>query len=207
MANLKIRNRFSKSVDKFSLFYLGSRIFSDQMFKSIYALLNKKVQAKAFSNKNFPGLLKASNIQRYFSKSSTIKLPFEKHRNIKDFVRVVYRRLEKPSQEYNELSKVFLQSGEIDPAKLEEARKKMEGLSNHHMIFEQLHNLLTSLEELQKMKKETSETDLETIELLNEEIENAEDLLIETEEKAVQLLVPPDQYDDCNNINIEIRPG
>ena len=177
------------------------------MLKRIFAGLSKNVQARAYANKNLTGLLKNYSIQRYFSVSRSQKLPFEKHREIKEFLRVVYRRLEKPSKEYTELSKMFLQSGEIDPSKLEETRKKMDEISNQHAIFEQLHNLLTSLEELHKMKKETKETELETIEILEEEIENAEDLLQETEEKAIELLVPPAQYDDCNAINIEIRPG
>jgi protein subunit release factor A len=83
----------------------------------------------------------------------------------------------------------------------------MAAVEQEHTVFEQYHNILTSLEELKKMKSETPPKDMETHELLEEEIENSQELLQEAEEKAIELLVPPDKYDDCNLINIEIRPG
>ena len=139
--------------------------------------------------------------------SRTQKLPFESHSEVKEFRRVLYRKLEEHNKVYSENAQLFLKSGELEPAKLEEARVKMAEVEQHHTAFEQLHNLLTGMEEIQKMKKETPEKDIETHELLDEEMENSEDLLEEVEAKAIELLVPPDQYDDCNSINIEIRPG
>jgi len=147
-------------------------------------------------------------LKRGFAKvSKTEKLPFEKHHEIRDFQRVVYRKLDEHNKVYTENAALFLKSGELEPAKLEEARVKMAAVEQQHTVFEQYHNILTSLEELKKMKSETPPKDMETHELLEEEIENSEELLHEAEEKAIELLVPPDKYDDCNLINIEIRPG
>ena len=147
------------------------------------------------------------NQQRYFASYKNQKLPFEKYREVKELFRTIYHKLEKPSSEYNEFSKLFMSTSPVDPSKLEETRIKMHENLQHHTIFQELHNILSSLEEIAKMKKESPDTDLETQDLLDEETENFEAMLEEVQVKAVDLLVPADIYDSYNSINIEIRPG
>ena len=71
-----------------------------------------------------------------------------------------------------------------------------------------MHNAILSLEDLYKMKKEADvNNDKETREFVNEEIENFLELLKETEDTAIDILIPKDKYDDVPTVDIEIRPG
>ena len=81
-------------------------------------------------------------VKRGFAKfSKTEKLPFENHHEIRDFQRVVYRKLEEHNKLYSENAALFLKSGELEPAKLEEARVKMAEVEQQHQVFEQYHNI------------------------------------------------------------------
>lgn len=181
------------------------------MFKTVCRVLTKDI---SFSSRQitlpFPPhtLLRNAQFKRFFSSSlKDTKLSFEKYSEFTPLQRTLHHRLSRASQEYLQLAKVFMNNETEDPKKLEETRLRMEELNSSHQVFEQLHNLLVSVEDISKMKKDPSSQDKDSQDLLNEELENCEALLEEIEESAVELLIPPEKYDKCSSINIEIRPG
>ena len=56
------------------------------------------------------------------------------------------------------------------------------------------------------MKKE-AQGDKETLDFIEEEQGEAEDRLDEIEEKVIDLLIPAEEYDDCQSVKLEVRAG
>ena len=72
-------------------------------------------------------------------------------------------------------------------------------------IFKRLQGFADELEDLEDMGKENP--DQETLQFINDEQMNYRNLLEELEEKAIEFLIPVSRWDDCMNVDIEIRPG
>lgn len=140
--------------------------------------------------------------ERYFS-NQTIFKNFE----MKDMTKTFYKRLKNLSEEYSILSSQLMKENQgMAPQELEKLRRRSEEILAQHEAFQEYDALLKGLDDLHKMKNE-AKGDKETLEFAEEEIATYEEKIQEIEERIVQLLVPPEEYDDCEAIKLEVRAG
>lgn len=141
-------------------------------------------------------------VERYFSNEAVFK-NFE----MKDMTKTFYKRLKILSEEYAKLAKILMKENQgISPQELEKTRRRSEDILAQHDAFQEYDALLKGLDDLHKMKNEAKD-DKETFDFAEEEIANYEEKIEELEERIVQLLVPAEEYDDCEAIKLEIRAG
>lgn len=138
---------------------------------------------------------------------STVKKPLNsKETLIKPLWRNIYKKLQVYQDEKENLLKKLNQESDSIPSRSKEAyRIRINDLEPISALFDKYQNIFSGIDELDEMGK--SSPDKETIQFINEETENYKELLVELEEKAIDFLIPKDRFDECQSINLEIRPG
>lgn len=163
------------------------------MFKNILKKIN--IQSKTYK-------YYGSGSLRYFSNDGIFK-----NFAMKDMTVTFYKRLKNLSDEYTNLSNILMKENHgLPPQELEKTRRRSEDILAHYEAFQEYNALLKGLDDLHKMKNEAKD-DKETIEFAEEEISNYQEKIEEIEERIIQLLIPAEEYDDCDAIKLEIRAG
>jgi protein subunit release factor A len=164
------------------------------MFKTFCKIVKK--------NYCYPSLLKY-NQYLFFSTINQIAPNLE----IKDLTKTLYVKLQKADDEFNQLTEKLLKHNTtMSTDELSFIRTRTEEINQHHEIFLQLKDCLKTMQDLINMKKEAV-GDKETLDFLESEMKRYEETLGELEEKAIEILIPPEEYDDRTSIKLEIRAG
>jgi len=139
----------------------------------------------------------------YFSSLKEIAPSLE----FKELTATLYKKLKAADDEYTELTNKLLKSSmDLSAEELNYIRKRTEEINQHHEIFQEFKECIKTMQDLVNMKKEAN-GDKETLDFVEEELKNYEEKLEEIEERSIEILIPPEEYDDCNTIKLEIRAG
>ena len=126
---------------------------------------------------------------------------------LKDLTKTLYTKLQKLDQEYNQLTEKLLKHNtELSAEELAYIRKRTEEINQHHDAFSEYKDYLKTMQDLLNMKKEAT-GDKETLDFLQDEMKKYEEKLQELDERAIDLLIAPEEYDDRNAAKLEIRAG
>ena len=127
--------------------------------------------------------------------------------SLKPITKTLFKKLKSMNDEYLQLTnRLTNNNANISSGEIQQIRKQTEENSRFHELYLEFESIIKSKQELKKMEDEAN-NDKETIDFVKEEMKSYDEKLEDVQERAVELLIPADKYDDCNSIKIEIRSG
>lgn len=159
----------------------------------------QKLIIKSFS---FPKFFK-SPFHLFSSNKKNIK-PIESL--VKPLWHNIFKRLQGFADELDKIEKHLRGNSDlIDSRSQDSLRIRMNDIIPIASLHEKYRNIFKGLEDLEEMGRENH--DKETLQFISDEQANYRYLLEELEEKAIEFLIPVSKFDDCLNVDVEIRPG